>query len=324
MSYLFVFIRCIIKKVRLINAPLIKVQERTLIIQAEILSRKNKELKKISSFRDVEFSVFSQWGEDGILDWVLSLLPMIPKSFIEFGVENYLESNTRFLLVARDWKGLVIDGSGENVHDIKNQEIYWRHNLTAINAFIDKDNINKLLESGGMKGDVGLLSIDIDGNDYWVWQAIEVVSPAVVVVEYNAVLGDLHAISIPYNSKFQRTEAHFSNLYFGASINALIQLGNTKGYTFIGANSSGVNAFFVRNDLAKKVNNNMQKCCAFPSSMRESRDESGNLIYLNGDERSAFIEHLDFQDVVNGERKRLIDYGELYSAAWQESLTASI
>ena len=120
-------------------------------------------------------------------------------------MENYRESNTRLLLQLRNWRGLVIDGSSNNIQCIQEQEVSWRHQLDSFSEFITSENINYLISRSRMAGDIGLLSIDIDGNDYWVWRAITQVNPVVVVVEYNAVLGDLFPISIPYEPSFNRT-----------------------------------------------------------------------------------------------------------------------
>ena len=125
-----------------------------------------------------------------------------PPSFIEFGVETYRESNTRFLLVKDNWRGLVIDGSETNVASIRALSEYWRHDLTAVASFITRDNINDLFADAGFTGEVGLLSIDIDGNDYWVWEAIDVVSPVIVVVEYNSVFGPEAQVTVPYAADF--------------------------------------------------------------------------------------------------------------------------
>ena len=139
------------------------------------------------SFNDYEFQVYSQWGEDGLIQYLIDTIIIERPIFVEFGVENYKESNTRFLLVNNNWSGLVIDGSLDNIQSIKKDSIYWRHNLKAECAFITKENINKLIDQNGINGDIGLLSIDVDGNDYWIWDAISVVSPRIVVCEYNSI-----------------------------------------------------------------------------------------------------------------------------------------
>ncbi len=285
------------------------------MLQAKALAHSAR-TKKIAVLSDAEYQVFSQWGEDGIIDWLLSRLPRIPRSFVEFGVNNYRESNTRFLLKSRNWRGLVIDGSAQNIADIRSQDIYWRYELAAKCAFIDRDNINSLIAESGFSDDLGLLSIDIDGNDYWVWKAIEVVSPAVVVCEYNAILGDQLSLTIPYSADFDRTRAHYSNLYFGASIRALVQLGQSKGYRFVGTTSTGCNAFFVRSDLAEDVTDVLERIVAFPSTVREARDRNGKLTYVGGGCRRAIIDHLPFVEPQSGTSLDLASWGEICSKNW--------
>lgn len=299
------------------NAPLRHILERQTIMQALSLAHFNRALTILSDLAEVEFSAFSQWGEDGIIDWLVARMPGIPRTFIEFGVEDYRESNTRLLAQLRNWRGLLMDGSEDHIREIRSQDIYWRHGLTAKYAFIDRDNINRLLEAEGMVGRVGLLSVDIDGNDYWVWKSINVVSPAIVVAEYNAVLGDLHALSIPYRADFQRTQAHHSNLYFGASLPALIDLGRQKGYTFVGTTSTGCNAFFVRDDLSAMVTPALSGAWAYPSQVREARDENSNLLFLDGANRAMQISHLPLVNPVTGLRTSLAECGQLYSDAWK-------
>jgi hypothetical protein len=119
--------------------------------------------------RQAEFRVFSQWGEDGIIQYLVARVPIQRRVFVEFGVENYAESNTRFLLLKDQWSGLVIDGSPEHIDYIRRDPIYWATSLKAECAFVTKDNINALLTGNGIAGDIGLLSVDIDGNDYWIW-----------------------------------------------------------------------------------------------------------------------------------------------------------
>src|SRR5262249_45012672 len=127
--------------------------------------------------------------------------------------------------------------------------VHRLHGLRAVRAFVTRENIDQLLVDHGFAGDLGLLSIDIDGNDYWVWEAIRSARPAIVVIEYNYRFGKERAVTIPYDPSFVRSRAGTGILYFGASLKALCLLGRRKGYCFVGCNSHGVNAFFVREDL---------------------------------------------------------------------------
>ena len=196
---------------------------------------------------DVEFQVFSQFGDDGIIQYLVSNLDLPNKTFVEFGVENYLEANTRFLLVNNNWAGLVIDGSQKNIDFIRKDYLSTVFQLHSKCAFITRDNINELISEMNFHEDLGLLSVDIDGNDYWVWKAITAVKPIIVVCEYNADFGTKNAWTIPYQEDFAYGKEHPRN-YWGTSLLSLCDLAEEKGYAFIGCNSQGNNAYFVRQD----------------------------------------------------------------------------
>lgn len=257
-----------------------------------------QKVRDIQNIHEAEFKVFSQWGEDGIIQWISAKLPPPPvRSFIEFGVENYQESNTRFLLMHDNWRGLVIDGSNSNIDFIRKAPYYWRHDLTAVSAFITRENINKIFADNGFTGEIGILSIDVDGNDYWIWEAINSVLPQVVICEYNSIYGADKKVVIPYREDFMRGKAHCSNLYFGASIAALIELGRKKGYSCIGSNSAGNNIFFVR-DCYKDLFNIMSSRQAYiESKFRESRNEKGKLSFSAGSERLKLIKDMPLFDI---------------------------
>ena len=247
--------------------------------------------------RETEFKVFSQFGDDGIIQYLIHQLRPVPDSFVEFGVENYRESNTRFLLVNNNWRGLVMDGSEDCIRYIQKDEIYWRHTLIARHAFIDRDNINALLRQAGFTGEIGLLSIDIDGNDYWVWDKIDIVEPVIVIVEYNSIFGPDLAVTIPYDPKFDRHRAHFSGQFWGASLPALTLLAQRKGYSLVGCNSAGNNAYFVRNDKIDKLPVLSPREAFVDARFRDSRDEKGNLTFRTGRERFKEIEALSVYDL---------------------------
>ena len=266
-----------------------------------------RRMEIVSSLRDVEFKVFSQGGEDGIIQFLTGKVPIENRVFIEFGVESYQEANTRFLLLNDDWKGLVIDGSPENIDRILNDRTaYARHDLTAKCGFITRENVNTLFRESGFAGDIGLLSIDVDGNDYWIWEAVESVSPRIVVCEYNSVFGPDATVTIPYDPGFQRAKAHYSHLYFGASLPALCALAERKGYDFVGSNSMGTNAFFVRRDVAYGLPKLTAAQGHVKSTQRmDSRDVRGNLTRIGGDERFNLVKDLPVVDVVTGMRSTL-------------------
>ena len=276
---------------------ILKQTEVNSLLLAKLHILKIREASVIESLADVEFKVYSQWGEDGIIQYILSKIPIENEIFIEFGVENYKESNTRFLLINDNWKGLVIDGNPSHIEYIKRDPIYWQHDLTAICQFITRENINEIITTAGIGGDIGLLSIDIDGNDYWVWEIINVVSPRIVICEYNSVMGVDYAVAVPYDPHFNILDAHYSNLYFGCSLPALCKLANIKGYDFIGSDSTGCNAFFVRKDLSQPFKVVSAKQGYVECKFRISRDKNGQRNYISGKDRVDLIADLDIYDL---------------------------
>jgi hypothetical protein len=272
----------------------------TLLLLGRGMSWEVASLPPNTDFRKVGFRVFSQSDEDGIIQYLTNKLPIENKTFIEFGVEEYDESNTRFLLLNDNWQGMVVDGSSSNIQYIQNDKIYWQFDLQAKCAWITRDNVNSLLAEAGFSEDVGLLSIDIDGNDYWVWEAIQSVRPRIVIVEYNSVFG-LLPISVPYRENFDRRQAHYSNLYFGCSLAALSHLAKKKGYLLVGSNIWGHNAFFVRSDVAGEFSGLEPEEAYVLSKFRESRDRTGLPSYVRGGDRIKLIEHLPVTNVVTGQ-----------------------
>lgn len=256
-------------------------------IQANILARLNKANTSeiLKNIQLAEFKVFSQWKDDGIIQFLVDYLNIKTQTFIEFGVENYTEANTRYLLMNNNWSGLIMDGSAANINQVKQEELYWKYDLTAVNAFITRENINDLISRNGFSGEVGLLHIDIDGNDYWVWKEITCISPIIVIVEYNAVFGKDYPWTVPYKADFYRTAEHYSNLYFGSSLLSLCDLAKEKGYHFIGCNSNGNNAYFVRKDHIGGIQPTDADKGYVLSKFRESRDKVGNLTYISGNKR---------------------------------------
>lgn len=258
------------------------------IMLGKILSNQIKNMSNVTHIQHVEFKVFSQFGDDGIIQYLINQLNIDHKIFIEFGVEDYQESNTRFLLMNDNWSGLVMDSNGQHIEFIKHDKMFWKYDLTAIEALITRSNINEIISSQEINGEIGLLSIDIDGNDYWVWKEINIVAPVIVIVEYNSVFGIERPITIPYSPDFNRSEHHYSNLYWGTSLLSLCDLADLKGYVFIGCNSNGNNSYFIRKDkinfLSPLKSIKPEEGYVMPK-YRESRNKDGSLSYLAGDAR---------------------------------------
>ena len=293
------------------NNVLFELERKQIFLQAKnYIENVTKKKDKILSLREVEFQVFSQFGMDGIIQWLIQHLNL-RQSFIEFGVEDYFESQTRFLLQNNNWTGLIFDSCEENIERIKKSPEYWKYDLIAECAFITKDNINDLVERAGFSGEIGLLCIDIDGNDYWVLEAIDVIRPQVVICEYNAVFGCDYCLSIPYRYDFDKMKAHYSCLYWGASIGAFKHWAERKGYTFFGCDSAGNDAVFVKNGLFQESILPLDRNEFVPSKYRESRNIDGTLSYLRGVDRLKKIQEMPLVDLINMEEKTIKEIFDL-------------
>lgn len=196
-----------------------------------------------------EFKVSSQTGEDGIIDYIFKQIGTTNKTFIEIGVEDGRECNTANLSRNFGWKGVLVEA--DPLYAAQAQEYYAGRPVHVVPSFVTRENVNEIIKKTGIRGSIDLLSIDIDGNDYWIWDAVNVVQPRVVVVEYNSILGK-EPLTVKYDPRFERLKAHASGFYYGTSLAALEKLARSKGYILVGCCSSGFNAFFVRAKDAKK------------------------------------------------------------------------
>ncbi|TKB98980.1 hypothetical protein [Pedobacter cryophilus] len=283
-----------------------EIEENRLIALGSLLSNQQWALNS-TNINDYEFKIFSQFGDDGIIQYLIKHLQITNKTFIEFGVEDFLESNTRFLMMNNNWSGFVMDGSSKHMNNLKKQHWYWKFNLKHKAAFIDKENINSLLADTGFNN-LGLLHIDLDGNDFYILKTLDFskLNPAILILEYNSVFGNERAISVPYDKSFVRTSAHYSNLFFGASLPALHSAATEKGYALIGCALNGHNAFYVRRDLLNdKVKEQSIKDAYIESNFRESRDKDYNLSYLSDTDRLNAIKGLTVFNVLNKQLEKL-------------------
>lgn len=193
-----------------------------------------------------EFQVFSQNGEDGILLGLLGKLSVVEKRFVEIGIEDGLECNTAVLGFVLGWDGLMVEGEAVRAAAAKKlarRMTLGRGNMVEVRQeFVTAENVDDIV--GG--GPLGVLSIDVDGMDYWLWKAVQDEAADMVIIEYNASMGRERAVTVPYDAAFSAAKAHASGYYHGASLKALEELGRAKGYSLTAVDSSGVNAFFVR------------------------------------------------------------------------------
>ena len=242
----------------------------------------------LPAFDEVEFRAFSQYGEDGILLYIFSLIGTTNKQCVEL-CGGYGGDNTANLIINHGWQGHFFDGSEKKIR--KGQQFYARCADTKmwppklVHAWITAGNINALLQAQGFVGEVDLLSLDMDGVDFWVWKAIECIAPRVVVLEYNPVLGPDVSVTVPYKSDFATEHNGVSALryqarrvvntfveksiadrldnYYGASLSAFVKLGKQKGYRLVGCERYGFNAFFVREGVGEEALPEVAPCECF-------------------------------------------------------------
>jgi len=205
------------------------------------------------------------------------------------------------------WSGFVMDGSSQNIKSLRKRSWYWKYNITGKAVFIDKENINELLSKTGFSN-IGLLHIDLDGNDYHILKAIDLkkLNPSIIIMEYNSVFGSERAITVPYDKDFVRGKAHFSHLFFGASLRALNHEAVNKGYALVGCTLAGNNAYFVRKDLLNESVKELSIEEAYKESkFRESRNKDFSLSFISGNDRLDILKGLDVINIETNKKEKL-------------------
>ncbi len=225
-----------------------------------LLSLKYKELLHnkllLPQFRDVEFRCCSQNGEDGILLYIFSILGTTNQRCVEVCAGDGVQCNTANFIINHGWDGLLFDGNEELITSGRNYYANCKDTLiqrpTLVHAWITVDNINSLIRSNGFEGDIDLLSLDMDGMDYWVWKAIDCMRPRVVVLECRSEWGPERSVTVPYKPDFA---IHYDGKpwYGGASLPAFVKLGRQKGYRLVGSICHRFNAFFIRTGIGEDV-----------------------------------------------------------------------
>ena len=213
------------------------------------------------SYEDVSqagFRCYSQFEEDGIILYVLSMIGMKTKKVVEICIGNGEECMATNLVLNHGYQGFLFDGSE---HNVEHANRFFKSKLDCLltppsveSAWITKDNVNDLLRNIGAQGEVDLLSLDIDGNDYYIWEAINEINPRLCVFEtHDIVPGDL-SITIPYEENFNwKTKEGAEPDFRSVSLLAMKKLSERKGYRLIGAHKHGFNVFFLRNDISQDI-----------------------------------------------------------------------
>jgi len=217
-------------------------------------------MKKILSpaemprFSEVGFSVHSQFEEDGILLYIFSIIGTTNKQVLEICAGDGTECMASNLIINHGWNGLLFDGNVKLVE--KGIKYFAKHNATwlypptFVQAWLTIENINQLIKDNNFNGEIDLLSLDIDGNDYYIMEAINVVTPRVIICETNNVIPDNLSLTIPYKSDFDRMDDLHPD-FMSVSLLAMKKLLNKKGYRLVGAHRHGFNAIFIMNGIAE-------------------------------------------------------------------------
>ena len=279
------------------------------------LSENRKLYKVTKNIQEIELKIFSQNGEDGIIDYLLTQLKLIPNStnFVEIGVGDYRESNTRFLYNCFHPKGLIIDCIANMETKVKSHINIWRGDLRVCEKKIDTENINEVLNQY-CDFEIDLFSVDIDSIDYWIIKKLKNNVSKIFVAEYNPVFGPDLKVTVPNISGFDRTKYHYSNLCYGMSLAALIELMKNKGYYFVGTNLQKMNAFFISEKFKKEyffekiIIKDLSNYT--DSNIRDSRDLNYNLNFLTGKNKLKEIENCEVVNLEN-EKNDLVKIKDL-------------
>ncbi len=228
-----------------------------------LLGLKYKELlsqgSDLPSFSEVEFSCYSQNGEDGILLFIFTLIRTSNKRVVEICAGDGIECNAANLIINHGWEGLLFDGNAKAIK--LGKKFYgkrtnaWRFRYLApklVRDWVTRENVNDLIAANGFSGEIDLLCLDMDGMDYWVWEAITCIQPRVVVLEYNNRWNANQSLTIPYREDFKERAPDVTG-YFGASLKAFAKLAEKKGYRLVGANSPNTNALFMHNNVGQEL-----------------------------------------------------------------------
>ncbi len=264
------------------------------LIGKDILINKRNDYLNFKSINDAEEKIFSQNGEDGIIDYILEIINVKDPKFVEIGVEDYIESNTRLLYHIRNSQGLIVDQTIDINKLSKNLEL-WKGRLKVLKKAVTPKNINEIINYENFNKDLDLFSIDIDGLDFWVIKELPTNFAKICIAEYNPLFGSEYEVTVPNIENFNRTNYHYSNLCWGVSLKGLINLMNEKNFVFLGTNNLKNNAFFVNKDyeqLFKKVilEKNIELKNFTNHKFQESRDKNGNLTYLSRKEQLKEVE----------------------------------
>lgn len=275
---------------------------------SHIINTRNK-YNEFHNLEELDFKIFSQNGEDGIIDYLLHSLKIFKPKFVEIGVGDYSESNTKFIFERTSSEGLIIDIIENFEEKVKKNTKIWRGNLNIVKRKINSDNILSTLKEFNFLKDIDLFSIDIDSIDYWVLEKLPKKFCKIIVVEYNPFFGSKLKITVPNIKNFDRSRYHYSNLCFGASLKSYIDLMTDKEFTFLGTNLFRNNAFFINNDfidmLSIEIPNTQNLTRYTNAQFRESRNQNNELNFVPPNKILKEIKDCEVIDLENDRNKTI-------------------
>jgi len=181
---------------------------------------------KIKNLNEVDYKVFSQTGEDGIIDYLLYSLNIKRPKFVEIGIGDYRESNTRYIFEKNYCRGLIVDKNINLKNKVSKVVKLWKGDLTINETTVTSENILNILNSNNFDNNLDVFSLDVDGIDYWILEALPEKLSKIFIVEYNSIFGPNLEVTVPNLKNFDRKKYHYSYLCYGASLRALIKLMN--------------------------------------------------------------------------------------------------
>lgn len=250
------FIKHIIKKYFQFLWQRHKFSAQTQIAQRQLFHfyQLHSHLTEKINLQQTGYSVCSQFEEDGKILYLLAVIGINNNTFIDIGADDGLNSNCANLALNFGFHGLFIDANSRSID--RGRYFYARYpnpygyKPVFVESKVTRENINTSISQQGYSGEIDIMSIDIDGNDYWIWDALTVVQPRIVVIETHIIYGTKDIVA-PYDPAYVYPGKHPQ--YHGASPVAMVKLGKKKGYRLVGANALGFNFIFLRNDLGTDV-----------------------------------------------------------------------
>lgn len=248
------------------------------------LLQKNLETKNLF-LHEVGFKVYSQWEEDGIIDFLVASLKIEKPRILELGAGNFLESNSRYICEYLSAAAYVVDAREDLPKGVSSSGLEWKTHIFSEVTWISPSNISEIcLRARAKLGRIDILSIDLDGQDYWVLKEIELSKIQIVICEFNPIFGNKIKVSVPENHSFVRSK-NTKNLFWGGSLNLFSSHMSSQGFSLVGTNLVANNAFFVRSELKNRIRikdyESINSLEQLDYLIRESIDLNGSLDFFS-------------------------------------------